>query len=110
MLVKTTALFLALFIPAVHAESIDKRPGRNYAGDALGAFSMGTSTTTGLTSSEPFKRQNQYQAAKPDALAFVASGGEIRGAYFEQALQRYRGTPGAPEVSDAQFAEAVAAL
>jgi uncharacterized protein (TIGR02448 family) len=109
MLLKTTALFLALFIPAVHAESIDKRPGRNYAGDGLGASSMGTSTTTALTS-EPSQRRSQYHAAKPDALAFVASAGEIRGAYFEQALQRYRGTPGAPEVSDAQFAEAVAAL
>jgi len=109
MLLKTTALFLALFIPAVHAESIDKRPGRNYAGDGLGASSMGTSTTTALTS-EPSQRRSQYHAAKPDALAFVASVGEIRGAYFEQALQRYRSSGEHPAISDQQFAQAVAAI
>lgn len=109
MPLKIPALLLAFFIPVVQAESIDKAHGKNPAGDWLGSTSMATSTTTFMTS-EPSNRRSQYTAAKPDALAFVASQGDIRGAYFEQALLHYRSGRGHAQVSDLQFAQAVAAV
>jgi uncharacterized protein (TIGR02448 family) len=54
--------------------------------------------------------QGYLSAAKPDALAFVASDGDIRGAYFEQALVVLRSGGNMTHASDAQIAEAVAAL
>ncbi|WP_124435724.1 DUF2388 domain-containing protein [Pseudomonas sp. R11-23-07] len=46
--------------------------------------------------------------AKSDALAFIGSDGEIRGAQFEQASRFYRSTYTPPLMSDIQLAQAIA--
>ncbi len=63
------------------------------------------SLTTGL--SEVAARN--FKPAKADALAFIGSDGEIRGAQFEQALRYYHTAYKPPLMSDQQFAQAIAA-
>ncbi|WP_053163022.1 DUF2388 domain-containing protein [Pseudomonas brassicacearum] len=63
------------------------------------------SLTTGL--SEVAARN--FKPAKADALAFIGSDGEIRGAQFEQALRYYHTAYKPPLISDQQFAQAIAA-
>lgn len=61
--------------------------------------------TTSLTSDAP----KLFKPAKSDALAFIGSDGEIRGAQFEQAVRYYRAHYSPPRMSDAQLAQAIAA-
>lgn len=60
--------------------------------------------TTGLTTLAP----EMFKSAKSDALAYIGSEGEIRGAQFEQAVHHYRATSRPPLMSDAQLALAIA--
>jgi uncharacterized protein (TIGR02448 family) len=60
--------------------------------------------TTSLTTEPP----KIFKSAKTDALAFIGSDGEIRGAQFEQASRYYRATNAPPLMSDAQLAQAIA--
>lgn len=60
--------------------------------------------TTSLTTEPP----QVFKSAKTDALAFIGSDGEIRGAQFEQALRVYRSTYGSPLMNDMQLAQAIA--
>ncbi len=60
--------------------------------------------TTSLTTDPP----KIFKSAKTDALAFIGSEGEIRGAQFEQASQYYRSTYAPPLMSDTQLALAIA--
>jgi uncharacterized protein (TIGR02448 family) len=85
------------------------KDGISFADDPLGWSCLRFSTFTLLTS-ELTTRPGSFLSAKNDALAFVGSDGEIRGAYFEQALLSFRSTGGNDDVSDAQFAEAVAVI
>ena len=62
--------------------------------------------TTSLTTDPP----KIFKSTKTDALAFIGSDGEIRGAEFEQASRYYRATYEAPLMSDMQLAEAIASL
>ncbi|MCD7037854.1 MULTISPECIES: DUF2388 domain-containing protein [Pseudomonas fluorescens group] len=62
------------------------------------------SGATALTSAIP----EQFKSSKSDALAFIGSGGEIRGARFEQASRFYRSTYNTPLMSDMQLAQAIA--
>lgn len=52
--------------------------------------------------------QKPLKTAKTDALAFIGSDGEIRGAQFEQASRYYRATYSSPLMSDMQLAQAIA--
>lgn len=52
--------------------------------------------------------QKPLKAAKMDALAFVGSDGQIRGAQFEQASHYYRTNYSSPLMSDMQLAQAIA--
>lgn len=61
--------------------------------------------TTSLTTEPP----EIFKSAKTDALAFVGSDGEIRGAQFEQASRYYRSAYPSPRMSDMQLAQAIAA-
>lgn len=61
--------------------------------------------TSALTSNGP----EAYKSAKSDALAFIGSNGEIRGARFEQASRHYHATGRPPLMSDQQLARAIAA-
>jgi uncharacterized protein (TIGR02448 family) len=107
-LLKTFFFILTLLIPTLHANA-ENAPPRNMAGDLLGVSTMRFTTTTGV-STELTRDPGYLSAAKPDALAFVASDGDIRGAYFEQALVLLRSGGDMSHASDAQIAEAVAAL
>jgi uncharacterized protein (TIGR02448 family) len=60
--------------------------------------------TTSLTTEPP----KVFKSAKTDALAFIGSDGEIRGAEFEQASRYYRATYSSPLMSDMQLARAIA--
>lgn len=60
--------------------------------------------TTSLTTEPP----KIFKSAKTDALAFIGSGGEIRGAEFEQASRYYRSAYTLPHMSDMQLAQAIA--
>lgn len=85
------------------------------AADNANPFAIGMMVTTflptiligGVTSltTEP---PEFFKSAKTDALAFIGSDGEIRGAQFEQAFRYYRSTYAPPLMSDAQFAQAIA--
>ncbi|MBC3948376.1 DUF2388 domain-containing protein [Pseudomonas sp. DOAB1069] len=55
------------------------------------------------------KNRHFFTPARDDALAFIGSDGDIRGAQFEQAVQRYRSTANQPQMSDLQLAQAIAA-
>ncbi|MCG8291987.1 MULTISPECIES: DUF2388 domain-containing protein [Pseudomonas] len=60
--------------------------------------------TTALTVYGP----SNMKSAKADALAYIGSGGEIRGAQFEQAVRYYHSAYGQPYMSDEQLALAIA--
>lgn len=62
------------------------------------------SGATALTSEIP----ELFKPAKRDALAFIGSDGQIRGAQFEQASRYYHSTYTAPLMSDMQLAQAIA--
>ncbi|KAF6689508.1 DUF2388 domain-containing protein [Pseudomonas sp. EKM23D] len=66
-------------------------------------FSIGTTDLTML----PFEK---FINAKNDALAFIGSDGEIRGAKFESAVRAYQASHPAPHMSDFQLAQAIAVL
>ncbi len=61
--------------------------------------------TTSLTTEPP----KIFKSAKTDALAYIGSDGEIRGAQFEQACRHYRLSYRSPLMSDMQLAKAIAA-
>lgn len=63
------------------------------------------SATTSLTAELP----EVFKSAKSDALAFIGSDGDIRGAEFEQASRYYRETYSPPLMTDRQLAQAIAA-
>ncbi len=50
-----------------------------------------------------------FKSSKSDALAFIGSDGEIRGAQFEQASRYYRSTYKPPLMSDVQLAQTIVA-
>ncbi|CAM3172476.1 DUF2388 domain-containing protein [Pseudomonas fluorescens] len=60
--------------------------------------------TTSLTTEPP----KVFKSAKTDALAYIGSDGEIRGAQFEQASRYYRSTSAPPLMSDRQLARSIA--
>jgi len=60
--------------------------------------------TTGLT----MLASNNFKPAKADALTFIGSKGEIRGAQFEQAVRFYHTTYAPPLMTDQQLAQAIA--
>ena len=61
------------------------------------------SGATAATASIP----DLFKSAKSDALAFIGSDGEIRGAEFEQASRYYRSAYTSPHMSDMQLAQAI---
>ncbi|QKS85533.1 DUF2388 domain-containing protein [Pseudomonas bijieensis] len=61
------------------------------------------SGTTGLSA----LAAKNFKPAKADALAFIGSDGEIRGAQFEQAVRYYRTTYRPALMTDQQLALAI---
>ncbi|WP_050546705.1 DUF2388 domain-containing protein [Pseudomonas syringae] len=63
-----------------------------------------------LTTMAADKVADFFRPARDDALAFVGSDGEIRGAQFEQAVQHYRSISAQHRMSELQLAQAIAAI
>lgn len=68
-------------------------------------------TSAGISASlySTFKDEKLVLAAEDDASSFVASGGAIRGAYLEAALQQIRRDQPGLKASDEQLASAMLA-
>ena len=68
-------------------------------------------TSAGVSASlySTFKDEKIVVAAQDDASSFVASGGAIRGAYLEAALQQIRSQHPELQASDEQLASAILA-
>ncbi|MDF9618065.1 DUF2388 domain-containing protein [Pseudomonas entomophila] len=59
--------------------------------------------TTALSESA----KDNFKPAKADALTFIGSGGEIRGAQFEQAVRYYHAAHDPAPMTDDQLALAI---
>nr|WP_095184955.1 DUF2388 domain-containing protein [Pseudomonas sp. Irchel 3H9] len=100
---KLVAAVLVVSISAHASEGSDD----SYNNSMLSVLMAPTYTvagTTGLT----MLASNNFKPAKADALAFIGSEGQIRGAQFEQAVRFYRTTYLPPLMTDQQLAQAIA--
>ncbi|MBM7063215.1 DUF2388 domain-containing protein [Pseudomonas sp. UL073] len=99
MRIPTCALALALLAtPVSHA----------FADSDFWKDVISSGATTGSTYLT-FKDDKQVLAAREDASAFVASGGQIRGPYLEAALRQVRAEHPELQLSDEQLATALLA-
>ena len=80
------------------------------SGDDANPIAAAICITIGATTSLTTEPPKIFKSAKSDALAFIGSDGEIRGAQFEQASRYYRSTSAPPLMSDTQLALAIAVL
>lgn len=69
---------------------------------------LGPSVLSAWSTNSTGDAQKPFRAAKADALVFIGSDGEIRGAQFEQASRHYRSTYKSPLMNDMQLAQAIA--
>ena len=76
---------------------------------ALSATTLVPTMILGGTTAFTVYGPSMMKKAKSDALAFIGSDGEIRGAQFEKASRYYRATYPSPLMSDMQLAQAIAA-
>ncbi|WP_044873123.1 DUF2388 domain-containing protein [Pseudomonas sp. LFM046] len=97
MRIRPYALVIAVFFLPVGSAMADSDFWRDIISSGA------TTASTYLT----FKDDKLIVAARDDASAFVASGGEIRGPYLEAALQRIRGEHPDLKASDAELARAI---
>ncbi|WP_409285665.1 DUF2388 domain-containing protein [Pseudomonas protegens] len=98
-----TLVFVILALTGVQAAAENKGSYQNSMMITL-APTLLLSGTTGLSE----LAVKQFQPAKADALAFVGSNGEIRGAQFEQAVRYYHSAYGQPYMTDEQLALVIA--
>lgn len=77
--------------------------------EAADYINYSTYATVVLSTMSSEKIADFFTPARDDALAFIGSDGDIRGAQFEQAVQHYRSTANQPLMSDLQLAQAIAA-
>ena len=101
-------LFIALMLSALPSFANAASEGMGRVDQASLMILSGpvlTSFATMGTTSHPIE---MLKSAKGDALAFIGSGGDIRGARFELAVRTYHTSYPAPHMSDMQLAEAIA--
>lgn len=79
-------------------------------GNSSDHFTVGSSLGTAGTSASTSNALQPYQSARDDALAYVASAGDIRGARLESALRQYRRDHPDADSSDMQVALTIASL
>lgn len=82
--------------------------GMDGQGNSSDHFTVGTSLGTAAVSESTSQAPRAYRQARDDALAYVASGGEIRGAQLEQALRLFRDEHPQSSLSDRELAQALA--
>ena len=84
--------------------------GMDGQGNSSDHFTVGSSLgTAGITASTS-NSLRAYQSASDDALVYVASAGDIRGARLESALRQYRRDHPDTGTSDMHLAQAIASL
>ncbi|EGH12709.1 MULTISPECIES: DUF2388 domain-containing protein [Pseudomonas syringae group] len=71
---------------------------------------LSTVASSLLTTMAADKVADFFRPARANALAFIGSDGEIRGAQFEQAVQHYRSISAQHRMSELQLAQAIAAI
>jgi len=96
------ALLASVSTPAVSGDDVNPIAAGIFITLSFPTILIGA--TTSLTTEPP----EIFKSAKGDALAFVGSDGDIRGAEFEQASRYYRSTYKSPLMSDMQLAQAIA--
>ncbi len=69
---------------------------------------LGPSVLSAWSTNMSDDTQKPFRSAKADALVFIGSDGEIRGAQFEQASRHYRSIYDHPLMNDMQLAQAIA--
>lgn len=77
-------------------------------GNSTDHFTVGSSLATAAVSGSTSHPARTYQAARDDALLFIASDGRLRGARLEQALGAYRQQHPNSSLSDRDLAQAIA--
>ncbi|TLP73937.1 DUF2388 domain-containing protein [Pseudomonas nitroreducens] len=77
-------------------------------GNSCDHFTVGSSLGTAAVSESSSQAPRAYQQARDDALAYVASAGQVHGAQLEQALRLYRSEHPQSPLSDLQVAQAIA--
>ncbi|WP_307389007.1 DUF2388 domain-containing protein [Pseudomonas cedrina] len=99
-----TYLAIALILTSAPAAAEDKGSYQNSMMMITLAPTALLSATSGLT----MLATKNFKPAKADALTFIGTDGEIRGAQFEQAVRFYRTTYSPPLMTDHQLALAIA--
>ncbi|SUD38444.1 Holliday junction resolvase [Ectopseudomonas mendocina] len=84
--------------------------GMEGQGNSSDHFTVGSSLGTAGISASTSNALRPYESARDDALAYVASAGDIRGARLESALRQYRRDHAEADSSDMQIALAIASL
>lgn len=84
--------------------------GMDGQGNSSDHFTVGSSLGTAGISASTSNALRPYESARDDALAYVASAGDIRGARLESALRQYRRDHAEANSSDMQIALAIASL
>ena len=96
------ALLVSISTPAVSGDGANPIAAAIFL--TISAPTILIGATTSLTTEPP----KIFKSAKTDALVFIGSDGEIRGAEFEQASRYYRSAYKSPHMPDMQLAQAIA--
>ncbi|RWA27989.1 Holliday junction resolvase [Pseudomonas veronii] len=96
------ALFASVSTQAVSGDDVNPIAAGIFI--TISAPTILIGATTSLTTEPP----KVFKSAKTDALTFIGSDGEIRGAEFEQASRYYQSTYPSPLMSDMQLAQSIA--
>ncbi|MCF5102439.1 DUF2388 domain-containing protein [Pseudomonas proteolytica] len=99
---------LAIAVLALVSTQAESGEGANPIAAAIFLTISAPTILIGATTSLTTEPPKIFKSAKADALAFIGSDGEIRGAQFEQASRHYRSTYAPPLMSDTQLAQAIA--
>lgn len=90
--------------------SVSHAGGMEGQGNSVDHFTVASSLGTAGTSISTSNALSPHKAAREDALAYIASAGEIRGAQLESALRQYRRAHPQSGLSDLQLALSIASL
>lgn len=101
---KRTLASALLLLTASQAWGLDGQ------GNSVDRFTVASSLGTAGTSASTSQALPPYERAHDDALAYVASAGDIHGAHLQSALRHYRHAHPHTTLSDMQLARAIASI
>jgi len=106
----TKPLFLVLALSALPSLASAASEGMGRVDQASLMILAGPVLTTFATMGTTSHPIEMLESAKGDALAFISSDGNIRGARFELAVRTYHASYPAPHMRDMQLAQAIAVI